>query len=65
MMHFVVSTANVQIESIPGDCLGPSYHEFSIVRQPVSIDGPFTTLAERPGLGVDVNWELVEQHRIG
>ena len=64
MMHFVVSTANVQIESIPGDCLGPSYHEFSIVREPLAIEGPFTTLPDRPGLGVEVNWELVAEHRI-
>lgn len=64
MLHFVVSTPNVQIEQIPGDCLGPSYHEFSIVRQPLLIEGPHTTLSDRPGLGVDVDWDLVQQHRI-
>lgn len=64
MMQFVVSTANVQIESIPGDCLGPSYHEFSIVREPLKIEGAFTTLPDSPGLGVEVDWELVEQHRL-
>ncbi|MEQ9409023.1 MAG: dipeptide epimerase [Fuerstiella sp.] len=64
MMHFVVSTSNVQIESIPGDCLGPTYHEFSIVRNPLQIQGAFTTLSEGPGLGVDVNWDLVQQHRL-
>lgn len=64
MMQFVVSTPNVQIETIPGDCLGPSYHEFSLVKQPLRIDGPFTTLTESPGLGVEVDWDVVEQHRI-
>ena len=64
MMQFVVSTPNVQIESIPGDCLGPSYHEFSIVRDPVSIDGPFTTLSDKPGLGVDADWNLARAHRL-
>ncbi len=63
MMHFVVSTPNVQIETIPGDCLGPSYHEFSIANNPLVIEGPFTTLSSMPGLGVDVNWDLVEKHR--
>ena len=63
MMHFIVSTPNVQIERLPGDCLGPSYHEFSIVRNPLRIEGPFTELSSRPGLGVDVDWELVEKHR--
>jgi muconate cycloisomerase len=64
MMHFVVSTPNVQIETIPGDCLGPSYHEFSIVHNPLLIDGPLTTLPSGPGLGVDVDWNLVAQHAI-
>ncbi len=64
MMQFVVSTANVQIETIPGDCLGPSYHEFSIVREPLVIDGAFTTLPDRPGLGVDVDWDRVSEHRL-
>lgn len=59
MMHFVVANRNVQIEAIPGDCLGPSYHEFSIVHQPLHIDGPLTTLCDRPGLGMDVNWSRV------
>ena len=64
MMHFVVANANVQIETIPGDCLGPSYHEFSIVKDPLKIEGPFTTVSDRPGLGVDVDWQVVEQNRI-
>ncbi|MCP4511324.1 MAG: muconate cycloisomerase, partial [Fuerstiella sp.] len=64
MMHFVVSTPNVQIEKIPGDCLGPSYHEFSVVHEPLLIDGPFTTLPKSPGLGVDVDWDLVSEHAV-
>ncbi|MCA9078441.1 MAG: muconate cycloisomerase [Planctomycetaceae bacterium] len=64
MMQFIVSSPNVQIETIPGDCLGPSYHEFAIVKNPLVIEGPFTTLPDTPGLGIEVDWDLVEQHRI-
>ncbi|MFO1194139.1 MAG: enolase C-terminal domain-like protein [Rhodoferax sp.] len=64
MMQFVVATPNVQIEQIPGDCLGPSYHAFSIVRDPLKIEGAFTTLRPEPGLGVEVDWDQVERHRI-
>lgn len=64
MMHFVVSTPNVAVEKIPGDCLGPSYHEFPIVREPIPIAWPFTTLPDRPGLGVDVDWDAVRQNLI-
>ncbi len=63
MGHVVVGRRNVQIESWPGDALGPSYHEFSIVQQPLEIDGPMVTLSDRPGLGVEVDWELVKRHR--
>lgn len=64
MMQFIVSTPNVRIESIPGDCLGPSYHEFSVVKAPLLIEGPFTTLPSAPGLGVSVDWDVVDRHRM-
>lgn len=61
MAHLVVGSRNLKIEEIPGDCIGPSYHEFSIVRNPLVIEGPLTTLNETPGLGVDVDWDLVRK----
>jgi len=64
MMHFIVASSNVQIETLPGDCLGPSYHEFSIVKNPLKIEGAFTELVPGPGLGIDVDWDVVDQHRI-
>jgi muconate cycloisomerase len=64
MLHFIVATPNMQVERFPGDCLGPSYHEFSIVRQPLMIAGPYTTLNDGPGLGVDVDWDKVARHRL-
>jgi L-alanine-DL-glutamate epimerase-like enolase superfamily enzyme len=64
MMHLIVSTENVQVEKFPGDVLGPDYHEFSIAREPIAIAGPLTTITDRPGLGVDVDWDLVRKHRI-
>lgn len=64
MMHFIVATPNMQVERYPGDCLGPSYHEFSIARNPLPIHGPLTTLHEAPGLGIDVDWAIVERHRL-
>ncbi|RMG36360.1 MAG: muconate cycloisomerase [Planctomycetota bacterium] len=62
MMHLVVGTPNMQVERLPGDCLGPSYHEFSVAKDPLPIDGPFTTLPRRPGLGVEVDWDRVAAH---
>lgn len=64
MGHVVVSHENLQVEKWPGDALGPCYHEFSIVRQPLEISGPRVTLSDRPGLGVDVDWDLVTKHML-
>jgi muconate cycloisomerase len=64
MAHFVVATPNVHVERYPGDVLGPDYHEASIARQPLVIEGPLTTLPARPGLGVEVDWAAVDRHRL-
>lgn len=63
MLHFIVSTPNMQVDRFPGDCLGPFYHEQSLAKRPLTIDGPFTTLHDSPGLGIDVDWELVDHRR--
>lgn len=59
MAHLIVSTPNMQIEKYPGDILGPCYHEISIAKDPIKIEGPVTTITDRPGLGVDVDWDVV------
>lgn len=63
MGHFIVSTPNVQVETYPGDLLGPDYHEASIARNPLKISGPITVLNEGPGLGIDVDLAVIERHR--
>lgn len=63
MLHFIVSTPNMQVDRYPGDCLGPFYHEFSIARNPLVIDGPFTTLNAGPGLGIELDFDRVQAHR--
>jgi muconate cycloisomerase len=59
MGHLVVGCGNMQVERFPGDALGPIYHEVSVVKQPIPIDGPLVTVPDRPGLGVDVDWSVV------
>lgn len=59
MAHLIVGTKNMQVEKYPGDILGPSYHEFSIAKNPIEIQWPLTTITDAPGLGVDVDWDIV------
>jgi len=62
MGHLIVATPNLQIEQFPGDIYGPAYYEFRIVKEPLAIRGPYTTITAQPGLGVDVDWELVREN---
>lgn len=64
MLQFIVATENLRLDLYPGDCLGPFYHEFSIATVPLQIEGPLTTLSQSPGLGIDVDWDIVQRHRI-
>lgn len=59
MCHLAVACPNVRLEEYPGDILGPDYHETRIAKDPISIDGPVVTITARPGLGVEVDWDLV------
>jgi L-Ala-D/L-Glu epimerase len=63
MCHLVVASPNINVERYPGDIMGPDYHAFSIVKDPLVIEGPTITISDRPGLGVEVDWKIVEEHR--
>lgn len=67
MAHLARACRNLRIERHPGDMLGPTYHAASVVRKPVAIAGPFATCPNTPGLGVEVDWTMVERsaHQAG
>jgi L-alanine-DL-glutamate epimerase-like enolase superfamily enzyme len=64
MGHLIVAMPNLRVEEFPGDLHGPAYYEFRIVKEPLSIVGPVTTITDRPGLGVEVDWPLVREQRL-
>src|SRR5262245_47191368 len=63
MGHLIVAAPNMRVEDWPGDIHGPAYYEVRIVKDPLSIAGPVTTLTAQPGLGVEVDWPLVRSLR--
>ena len=62
MCHAVIACKNIQVEPYPGDILGPEYHEVRVVTNPLSIEGPIVTINDEPGLGVDVDWGIIEDY---
>lgn len=65
MAHLVVACPNMEVEKFPGDMLGADYHEIRVAKEPVSIEGPITTITDRPGLGLTVDWELARRLACG
>jgi muconate cycloisomerase len=63
MAHLVVACPNMQVEKYPGDMLGPDYHEIRVAKDPIEIAGPITTITDRPGLGIEVDWNLARRLR--
>jgi muconate cycloisomerase len=63
MAHLVVACPNMQVEKYPGDMLGADYHEIRVAKNPVRIEGQITTIGTEPGLGVEVDWDLVRRCR--
>lgn len=61
MCHLVVAHENMNVEDYPGDIMGPDYHSVSVVKEPLVIDGPTITITDRPGLGIEVDWEKVKK----
>jgi L-alanine-DL-glutamate epimerase-like enolase superfamily enzyme len=64
MMHLVVACPNMCVEEFPGDILGPVYHEVRFATNPVEIQGPLVTITDRPGLGIDIDWGVVNEYRM-
>ena len=63
MGHLVVACENLRIEEYPGDIYGPVYHEERIAKNPLHIKGPITTITDAPGLGIEVDWNVVRANR--
>jgi muconate cycloisomerase len=63
MGHLVIATPNLLVEQYPGDIYGPVYYETRIVKNPLIIKGPTITIPDAPGLGVEVDWDLVRELR--
>ncbi len=61
--HLALGCADLSLDRLPGDHRGPAAYEFSLLKNPIRIDGPFTYVSEGSGLGVEVDWALVHDNR--
>lgn len=64
MCHLVLAHKNMNVENYPGDIMGPDYHDERIVTDPLNIEGPYITIGDGPGLGINVDWKKLERFRL-
>jgi L-alanine-DL-glutamate epimerase-like enolase superfamily enzyme len=64
MIHLALSTLAIDVDTYPCDIIGPLFYEDDILREPLPITGGSAGLFDRPGLGVELDDEKVEKHRV-
>jgi L-alanine-DL-glutamate epimerase-like enolase superfamily enzyme len=63
MIHLAVGTGGIHAEAFPCDIIGPLFYEHDLLLDPLRTAGEARAL-EGPGLGVELNEELVERYRV-
>lgn len=55
MLHLAAACPTVACEAFPPDILGPLYHEWDIIKEPLQLGPVFGVVPEGPGLGVELD----------
>jgi muconate cycloisomerase len=61
MLHLAAACATIDCETYPADILGPLYHQWDIIREPLQLGPPVALVPEGPGLGVELDDKKLEQ----
>lgn len=64
MIHLGMCTPGVTAEAFPCDIIGPFYYTDELLTEPLPIKPGEARPHERPGLGVELDWEKVERYRV-
>lgn len=63
MLHVAAACPTIDSETYPADILGPLYHESDLLTEPLQLGPPAATVPEGPGLGVELDEDLLEKFR--
>ncbi|MGQ0551343.1 MAG: mandelate racemase/muconate lactonizing enzyme family protein [Armatimonadota bacterium] len=64
MIHLAMATPGIGAEEFPCDILGPFFYEGDLLAEPLPIKGGEARPLEKPGLGVELNEEMIERYRV-
>ncbi|MCE9532858.1 MAG: mandelate racemase/muconate lactonizing protein, partial [Planctomycetes bacterium] len=54
MLHLAAACSTIDCESYPADILGPLYHQWDVIKQPLQLGPNVAVVPEGPGLGVEL-----------
>jgi L-alanine-DL-glutamate epimerase-like enolase superfamily enzyme len=55
MLHLAAACPTIDCEKYPADILGPLYHQWDIIKEPLKLGPNFAVVPETPGLGVELD----------
>jgi len=55
MLHLAAACPTIDCESYPADILGPLYHQWDIIKEPLKLGPNIAVVPEGPGLGVELD----------
>jgi muconate cycloisomerase len=64
MIHLALACRGISPDEYPCDIIGPLFYEDDILDEPLSLDGGRAVAPHRPGLGVALDDETVDRHRV-
>ncbi|HEY8505266.1 MAG TPA: enolase C-terminal domain-like protein [Gemmataceae bacterium] len=63
MLHLAAAAPEIDCETYPADILGPLYHEFDVLKEPLRLGPEAAVVPEGPGLGVELDEKVLEKCR--
>jgi len=63
MLHLAAATPGIACEKFPTDILGPLYHQFDIIKEPLKLGPIFAEVPQGPGLGVEIDEAVLAKCR--
>jgi muconate cycloisomerase len=64
MIHLALSSDGIDAMDYPCDIIGPIFYEADVLRTPLKLSGGRAQLPGGPGLGVELDEEMVEKYRV-
>jgi muconate cycloisomerase len=64
MIHLGLAHRAITPDAYPCDIIGPYYYEDDILTEPLALGGGSAVVADRPGLGVELDPAKVERYRV-